>query len=133
MNDERFEKECLALIEDATKNIMKKKGREYAGNEDRLANFKRGSANTGVNSETVLFIYMQKHFDSLTTFIKDLEKQKSYGAVAGALSEPIQERIKDMINYLLLLNGLLVERREAELAVIDTHNGGVKPLLRKGE
>ena len=131
MNDERFEQECVALLDDATKHIMKTKGREYAGSGDRLANFKRGSTNTGVNPETVLFIYMQKHFDSLTTFIKDLEKAKTLGVVADKLSEPIQERIKDMVNYLLLLNGLIVERGEVESEGLS----GVRryPILRSAE
>lgn len=114
MNNADFERECNALIDDATKNIMKSKGREYAGNEDRLANFKRGAHNVGVNPETVLFIYLSKHWDSISTFIRDLEKEKSYGAVACKLSEPIQERLKDALNYILLLNGLLMERKHHE-------------------
>lgn len=114
MNNEVFEKECVKLIGDATQNIMKSKGREYAGNDDRLANFKRGAANVGVNPETVLFIYLSKHWDSISTFIKDLEKEKRFDAVSNGLSEPIQERLKDALNYILLLNGLLVERKQYE-------------------
>ena len=114
MNNERFELECTKLLDDATKNIMKSKGREYAGDGDRLANFKRGSINVGVNPETVLYIYMQKHFDSLTTFIRDLERANWLCTVTEKLSEPIQERMKDLVNYLLLLNGLIIERGEIE-------------------
>ena len=114
MNDERFTQECEELIKDATQNIMKRKGREYAGDLDRLANFKRGANNVGVNPETILYTYFSKHIDSLSTFIKDLEREKNLEVVTNRLSEPIQERIKDSINYLLLLNGLIVERAETE-------------------
>jgi hypothetical protein len=99
------------LIEKALA-ISQSKGREYAGNEnDALGNFKRGAVNVGVNPETVLFIYLSKHIDSLNTFVKDLEGVKDLALVEGKLSEPIAGRIIDVINYCLLLNGLLEERR----------------------
>jgi hypothetical protein len=111
MTHSDFEALCDTLLGDARKNIMVKKGREYAGNEDRLANFKRGAANCGVKPETVLYVYLSKHIDSLSTFIRDLEKADTLGSVEGKLTEPISERIKDAINYLLLLHGLIEERR----------------------
>jgi hypothetical protein len=116
MNHLDFEALCDALLGDARKNIMAKKGREYAGNEDRLANFKRGAANCGVNPETVLYVYLSKHIDSLSTFIRDLERTKNLKSVEEKLTEPIAERLKDAINYLLLLHGLIKERSTAEKA-----------------
>jgi len=116
VNQSEFESLCDSLLSDARKNIMVKKGREYAGDEDRLANFKRGAANCGVKPETVLYVYLSKHIDSLSTFIRDLEKSDSLGSVEEKLSEPIAERIKDAINYLLLLHGLIQERKNHETA-----------------
>lgn len=114
MTHDEFEKLSQNLLDDARGNIMIKKGREYAGNEDRLANFKRGSVNVGINPESVLYVYLAKHLDSLATFIRDLERVKNLKTVEEALTEPIAERIKDAINYLLLLHGLIEERRGVE-------------------
>ena len=101
---------------DKAKNIMLTKGVEYAGDADRLANFKRGAAIVGVNPETVLFIYMAKHWDSVGSFIKSLQSGQSLSDIEKKLSEPIEGRVMDINNYLWLLNALIEERRQMEAA-----------------
>lgn len=88
-----------------TADLLVKKGEEYAGTEDRLSNFKRGAALTGATPEQVLFVYMSKHYDSLATYIR-----KTAAGQAPALSEPIEGRVDDLINYCLLLQALFAER-----------------------
>jgi hypothetical protein len=78
------------------------KGAEYACNEDRLANFKRGAALTGASPLKVAFIYASKHYDSIATFVREPER---------ATSEPIESRFDDMINYLILMKALVHENR----------------------
>lgn len=79
--------------------IMKSKGMAYSGTDDKFGNFKRVAKNLSMTPEQVWFVYFSKHFDSLSAYIR--------GEYSD--SEPIKGRIMDMVNYLLLLNGLIVE------------------------
>ena len=76
------------------------KGKEYAGNSDQLANFKRQAAALGVTPEFILMVYLSKHMDSIRLYCKDKSK---------ASSEPIESRITDAILYLCLLLALIEE------------------------
>lgn len=100
-------KEFTSLVEktqQSTSALLISKGQEYAGSSDRLANFKRGAALTGTTPLQCCFIYMSKHYDSLSTFIK-----KDAAGFEQHLSEPIEGRIDDLINYCFLLKGLIQE------------------------
>lgn len=112
--------ECVQLIDDTLENIQnlrRSKGREYANSDDQLANFKRLAGRIALTPEAVLLVYLTKHLDSIDHFVKDIAKHN--GAPAN-LSEPIEGRIDDAINYLILLKGLLrdraIERRNAAIA-----------------
>lgn len=88
-------------------DIFKTKGQEYANNDDdQLDNFKRLSKNLGMPPEKCLMVYATKHFDSLNYFIKNIENSE----YINNLSEPIEGRISDIILYMCLLEGLIVER-----------------------
>uniref|UniRef100_A0A6M3JJB4 Uncharacterized protein n=1 Tax=viral metagenome TaxID=1070528 RepID=A0A6M3JJB4_9ZZZZ len=80
--------------------IMKTKGEAYSGLEDKLGNFKRCAKLAGTTPEKAWFIYFCKHFDALSSFIREEYKD----------SEKIKGRIQDLINYLFLLCGLLKEQ-----------------------
>ena len=96
-------------IRKETTELLVVKGREYAGDADRLANFKRGAALTGVDPLTVLFIYMSKHYDALATYIRDNQA----GDTMPILSEPITGRVADLINYCVLAWALIEEKQAA--------------------
>ena len=85
--------------------ISSSKGREYTqDSNDRLANFKRAGSRTRLHPMTLLFVYLDKHMNSITTYVND--------TAAGdrrRLSEPIEGRIDDAIMYLLLLKGLIAD------------------------
>lgn len=85
-------------------DLNNKKGHDYAGDEDALANFKNHAAELGLTPEQIWGVYAGKHYDAIKTYVRE-------GAVA---SEPIEGRIEDMILYLFLLYGLVVERREED-------------------
>jgi len=87
---------------------MKTKGLEYmAGDNDRFSNFKRIARKYGVPTELVCAIYMEKHLDSITNFIKQRCKG---GKVKDIIAtEPISGRIGDAINYLALIDGIIEE------------------------
>lgn len=100
-----------ALVEEtisSIKGLLLVKGGEYAGSDDRLANFKRGASLVGVSPLQCLFIYLSKHYDAFATYVRD--------AAAGTTrprSEGIEGRLDDLINYCILAKGLV--REEAEL------------------
>ena len=113
MNAEEFDKLTDAFLADL-RGLQKTKGAEYCGStDDRFGNFKRGADAIGLTPETVLWIYLSKHIDSLATYVKQLTDGSSLRDIESKLSEPIEGRIKDAINYLLLLAGLTAERRKA--------------------
>lgn len=103
MNQKDFEEVFNHTVKECEKLLILK-GREYAGSDDRLANFKRGAARVGATPMQVLNIYLSKHLDSIETFIRDDAK-----GVTKELSEPITGRIDDAINYLFLLKAMVVE------------------------
>jgi hypothetical protein len=85
------------------------KGGEYAGSDDRLGNFKRGSARVGVHSLQILWIYAAKHIDSIETYIRD-----TAGGIDRPRSEPIAGRLDDLINYCILAKALIQEIENAK-------------------
>lgn len=83
--------------------VARVKGEDYTkGSMDALANFKEGGASIDIQPMEVCWIFMNKHYQAITNYVK-----------TGGLSqsEPIDTRIVDMINYLLLLQGLIIEDR----------------------
>lgn len=91
----------------AIQGLLKVKGAEYAGSEDRLANFKRGAALTGCTPLQCAFIYASKHYDSISTYIKNCA-----AGTEQVLSEPIEGRLDDLINYCILLKALIKEQED---------------------
>ena len=107
--------ECTEII----KKSLKSKAKEYAmENDDRFINFKRGAEVKGTTPEDVLFGYWLKHLVSIFDIIdKITAENKKTGLIftvnpegIGIPEEMVDEKIKDAINYLILLKGLLKER-----------------------
>lgn len=114
MHQQQFES-LVERIRKETTELLVVKGREYAGDTDRLANFKRGASLTGVDPLTVLFIYMSKHYDALATYIRDNQA----GDTMPVLSEPITGRIADLINYCVLAWALIEEKQGTAQEVVN--------------
>ena len=92
--DELFVK-CMDTHEDGQK--------EYAGDSDNVfANFIRVAKATDSTPTQVLLVYLLKHIDGITNYIKGHETQR----------EPIEGRIVDAIVYLTLLSGMIKENKE---------------------
>ena len=111
MNQSEFDVVVKKTVE-SIQQLLAVKGGEYAGSEDRLANFKRGAQLTGTTPLQVLFIYMAKHYDAISTYVKTTSQGK-----APVLSEPIEGRLDDLINYAILAKALIAENRSASEAV----------------
>jgi len=102
--------------------IMKSKGIAYSGRKDKFGNFKRIAKNLGLTPYQVWYVYFAKHLDSLNAWLRE-EYQDS---------EPIEGRIKDLINYLLLLGGMIEEEKEPQSGTFieydaDKYPGGIPP------
>lgn len=102
MNAQEFEKVVEETIVSIRK-LLEVKGGEYAGTEDRLSNFKRGAASTGCTPLQVAFIYAAKHWDSIASYTRNPNRPSS---------EPIEGRLDDLINYCLLIKGIIREARQ---------------------
>lgn len=84
--------------------VGKSKGTEYTQGEDRLDNFKRLAKDIGITPKQVLWVFLKKHLDSISTYIRkeaDISPQN--------LTEPIEGRVMDARVYLSLLRGLIEE------------------------
>ena len=98
MNVEERDKNIQKVLQGCM-NIMNSKGRDYAGTEDVLRNFKLVSKILKISPRQVLGVHMLKPaFPILRCLLGE-----------PIHSEPIEERIKDVINFLLLLYCMLVE------------------------
>jgi hypothetical protein len=108
MTPERFSilfEEALAKV----RQLAVVKGGEYAPGADRLANFKTNAEALGLPPEAVWAVYAGKHWDSIRTYVRDLNEGKD-----RERSEPIEGRFLDLIVYCFLGLGLLVDRDEAQ-------------------
>jgi hypothetical protein len=102
----RWEKLLSSTIEEINK-LATLKGGEYAGDEDRLANFRRNGIALGLPIETIWAVYAGKHWDAIQQYIKDTREGTSRVKL-----EPISGRVDDLLVYLLLLKAMLDERGE---------------------
>ena len=85
------------------KSVLLAKGKEYAKEGDRYHNFNVAARVLGSSREKALLGMMMKHYVSILDII---EKPCSFS------DEMIDEKIGDMINYLILLEGMLLEQKE---------------------
>ena len=99
----------LSILDETLKSLRSlslSKGREYANSdEDSLSNFKRLGKQLGLPPEAVNLVFLTKHIDSISSYIRGLQGQGNYTS-----SEPIEGRIDDAILYLILLKSLVFER-----------------------
>lgn len=87
------------------KHINKTKGIEYRATDDQLSTFKQIGDMLGIPPETVLLVLTAKHWQSIITYNRDL-----IHGVERARAEPMQGRFLDVIQYMMLMEALRVER-----------------------
>lgn len=98
------------------KLLEKIKGGEYAGDDDRLENFRRNAKAIGVPMEVIWRVYAGKHWDSITQYIKDIQAGKE-----RTRAEPMLGRFDDLAVYAILGKAIYIERernkkRDAHIA-----------------
>lgn len=108
MNGEEFEEVLRETFENVA-DLVNIKGDEYASTVNRFANFERLAVELNQPPETILWIYVSKHWDALRRYVKDL----AIDAPIRALSDPTESRIDDVIVYLIFLKAMK-RAREAQ-------------------
>lgn len=85
-----FETEIMALREAGQK--------EYAHSDDNaFANFERVATDLSMDRKSVLWVYLRKHMDGITSYLRGHKSQR----------EDVRGRINDSIVYLLLLRSMI--------------------------
>lgn len=107
------EKEFDFLVKDTLntiENVLIIKGKEYRRNNDPLHNFNIGTGITNTTREEVIDSFMLKHYISYRDMLNDIKDNKL------PTEEYIDEKVVDMINYLLLFKASVVDKiRNKEL------------------
>jgi hypothetical protein len=86
-------------------DIYDRKGNDYTrgkGDIDRLDNFREAAAGAGISILQSWYVYAYKHWSAVIRFVRE-------GRVE---SEPIESRLYDVINYVVLLLLHVKEMRE---------------------
>ena len=106
MNHETF-CDLAAKRFQACQDILAAKSAEYSRSGDKLHNFKRAAAMMGCTPESALMGMLSKHIVSMLDIVDDIG--------AGRIPDEalVDEKIGDWINYTLLLEALITERRQA--------------------
>lgn len=108
MNEADFNDVVIRRVE-RIKTILGRKAAEYASEGDRLHNFKSAGLLLGTTPEQALLGFLMKHLVSIFDMVHDVPVQQ----------KPLaqwDEKIGDAINYLILLEGLVVERDQKRTA-----------------
>lgn len=84
-------------------DVLAVKGTDYTvGTGDRLHNFKMAGEFNGITPARALNVYLYKHYTAVANYVKSEGRSES---------EPIEERLVDVINYCLLLAKLVAEAK----------------------
>src|SRR5262245_11198732 len=93
---------------DTILSLNQTKGEEYSTADDALLNFNRDASDNGMTQEPVLRLSAGKHWQSVTDYVRDVERGKMRNR-----TEPIEARIDDLIVYLCILK-VMVRIRDRE-------------------
>lgn len=103
MNLNRYT-ELIEAFTEKRKGISRAKREDYTkGSDDVLANFKNVAESSGLSVEQVWSVYAHKHWDSIMNYVKSGGQSES---------EPIEDRLGDLVNYLEIFWGIINDKPE---------------------
>lgn len=82
--------------------IMRHKSADYASGTDPFANFKRGEILGFATAEEGLMLRVVDKISRISTFLKNGQLELK--------NEAVQDSILDVINYMILLHGMLLDK-----------------------
>jgi len=95
---------------DFCKYVLVEKAKEYAkGDDDRLHNFRKASRISNKSMEECLWGFALKHLVSVTDIIDEMSNNPTYVPPRHL----VEEKIGDLINYLLLLEASIENKRQS--------------------
>lgn len=122
-------KDLLNKTFEEIKQLSELKGGEYAGDGDRLANFRRNGEDQGLPMETIWRVYAAKHWDAIGQYCKDRLAGKQRTRL-----ESISGRADDLITYLILFKAMVDEHESlgnvGSNSSLSFHNGETLPKPR---
>ncbi len=104
MNTQEFEDVVLNNRLFLIEKTLGSKADEYARAGDRLSNFKKAAQLMNCTPEKALFGFVAKHMVALSDFVNDLDNG------VNQTPERWVEKTGDIINYMVLLEALVIER-----------------------
>jgi len=107
MNQKDFDAVVQEVINDIVQ-VLTIKGKEYTSDLDRLRNFKDAANFLGYSDEEALLGFVTKHIIALKDFI-----HLDAAGDDSITKEQWNEKIGDIINYMILLKALLREKGKA--------------------
>lgn len=96
MNRSQFRKFHESLLHECAE-LSKQAQTEYTLEDNAFDNFERVGRELNLPREVVLLVYMKKHLDGITNYVKNPAPQR----------DTIRGRIIDAINYLSLLGAMI--------------------------
>ena len=111
------QKDHFEKVVSEMRDLLNNKGREYAGDDDALNNFKTGT-DIGITPLQKSWVFTEKHISSIKSYIKNGKEFSS---------EPIEGRILDAMNYLFLISCLVKENKERKDA--KCYNVEISPAI----
>lgn len=119
MNIEDFEKLSRNRFDACLGLMLCQKNEEYSRNGDKLHNFKQAARIDNESPERALWGMMKKHLVSIQDIINDINymyETIDHDTEIKLPSEKIlAEKIGDTINYIVLLEALITERRKHKI------------------
>ena len=91
-----------------TENVLGYKAKEYSNDEDRFHNFNVAARWDAESPERALWGMLKKHLVSVQDIVNTIESGTG-DAISEISRERIDEKIGDCINYLILLEGIMLE------------------------
>lgn len=85
-------------------DLLKAKNSDYTegqGDRDRIKHFREAAAKHDIPMKKVWGIFVDKHWSAVQKFLKSGQTE----------SEPIEGRIQDVINYMILLTAIIDDER----------------------
>ena len=106
MKREELVKEAEDVFE-ICKTLLRGKGAEYSKDNNVFSVFEKCGDDLDISPLIPIKLFMDKHYSSITSYIKKIVNGTDVNTLNSELSEPIDGRIQDMINYLVLLEAYI--------------------------